>query len=124
MATGKQIIFPDSRDYTKQISQPIPPFDAITRNLGALDLNANYFKALKVLDPNKLTAEAKQKIKSAFQPLKNREIRTIFSELESTDRQNFDKVVLKAFNIDDKIIPFLYQILSSSVKDRVTLKEK
>lgn len=95
-----------------------------SRNLGALDLNANYFKALKVLDPNKLTDEAKRKIKTAFQLLKNREIGTIFDELASADRLNFDKVVLKAFGIDDKIIPSLYQILSSAVTDRVTLKEK
>ena len=95
-----------------------------SRNLGALDLNANYFKALKVLDPNKLTAEAKQKIKTAFQPLKSRKIGTIFSELVSADRLNFDKVVLTAFGIDNKIIPSLYQILSSAVTDRVTLKEK
>ena len=32
LATGKQIIFPDSRDYTKQISQPIPTFDAVSSN--------------------------------------------------------------------------------------------
>jgi hypothetical protein len=95
-----------------------------SRNLGALDLNANYFKALKVLDPTKLTAKAKQKIKLAFQPLKNREIGTIFDELQSPDRLYFDKVVLKSFGIDDKIIPALYQILSSAVTDRVTLKEK
>ena len=95
-----------------------------SRNLGALDLNANYFKALKVLDPNKLTDEAKRKIKLAFQPLKNREIGTIFDELQSTDRLTFDKVVLKSFEIDDKIITSLYQILSSAVTDRVTLKEK
>ena len=32
LATRKQIIFPDSRDYTKQISQPIPTFDAVSSN--------------------------------------------------------------------------------------------
>lgn len=95
-----------------------------SRNLGALDLNANYFKALKVLDPNRLTEDEKRKIKIAFQPLKNREIGTIFEELQKTDRLNFDKEVLKAFGIDDKIIPSLYQILSSVVTDRVSLKEK
>lgn len=95
-----------------------------SRNLGALDLNANYFKSLKVLDPNKLTNKAKQEIKTAFRPLKNREIGVIHDELKSKDRLNFDKVVLKAFGIDDKIIPSLYQILSSAVMDRVTLKEK
>ena len=94
------------------------------RNLGALDLNANYFKALKVLDPNKLSEKSKKEIKTAFQPLKNREIGTIFTELKRSDRLNFDKVVLTAFRIDDKIIPTLYQILSSAVNDRVTLKER
>ena len=94
------------------------------RNLGALDLNANYFKTLKVLNPNKLTIKAKEQIKTAFQPLKNRTIGTIFDELQKKDRINFDKVVLKAFAIDDKIISSLYQILSSAVTDRITLKEK
>lgn len=95
-----------------------------SRNLGALDLNANYFKVLKVLNPNKLTTKAKQEIKTAFQPLKNREIGTIFDEFQNIDRLNFDRMVLKAFGIDDKIIPSLYQILSSAVTDRVTMKEK
>ncbi len=95
-----------------------------SRSLGALDLNANYFKSLKVLNPNKLSKDDKKSIKTAFLPLKNREIGTVFEELKSIDRINFDKVVLKAFGIDDKIIPSLYQILSSAVTDRVTLKEK
>jgi hypothetical protein len=95
-----------------------------SRNLGALDLNANYFKALRVLNPNSLTDKAKQEIKKAFQPLKSREIETIFAELKKQDRTNFDKVVLRSFGIDEKILPSLYQILSSAVYDRVTMKEK
>lgn len=95
-----------------------------SRNLGALDLNANYFKALRVLNPNILTVKAKQEIKKAFQPLKGREIETIFAELKKQDRTNFDKVILRSFGIDEKILPSLYQILSSAVYDRVTMKEK
>lgn len=95
-----------------------------SRNLGALDLNANYFKALRVLNPNSLTIKAKQEIKKAFQPLKGREIETIFVELKKQDRTNFDKVILRSFGIDEKILPSLYQILSSAVYDRVTMKEK
>ncbi len=95
-----------------------------SRNLGALDLNANYFKALRVLNPNSLTIKAKQEIKKAFQPLKGREIETIFAELKKQDRTNFDKVILRSFGIDEKILPSLYQILSSAVYDRVTMKEK
>ena len=59
-----------------------------------------------------------------FQPLKGREIETIFAELKKQDRTNFDKVVLRSFGIDEKILPSLYKILSSAVYDRVTMKEK
>lgn len=95
-----------------------------SRNLGALDLNANYFKALKVLNPNGLTAKAKQEIKKAFQTLKNREIETIYEELRKPDRINFDKIVLRSFGIDEKILPSLYRILSTAVDDRVTMRER
>ncbi len=95
-----------------------------SRNLGALDLNANYFKALRVLNPNKLNAQGKKQILKAFQPLKKREIETFFEEIKKADRINFDKIVLKAFGIDETILPSLYQILSSAVYDRVTMKER
>lgn len=95
-----------------------------SRNLGALDLNANYFKVLRVLDPNKLTVQAKKQILSAFRPLKNSQIGTVFEEIKKVDRIDFDKTVLKAFGINETIISNLYQILSSSVYDRVTMKER
>lgn len=95
-----------------------------SRHLGALDLNANYFKALRVLNPNGLSIQAKRQIKSAFQPLKARPIQTIFKELQQADRINFDKTILRAFGIDETILPSLYQILSSVVYDRVIIKER
>jgi len=95
-----------------------------SRNLGALDLNANYFKTLRVLNPDLLSASSIKEIKKAFQPLKARPIKTIFEEVKQADRMNFDKTVLKAFGIDDSILKSLYQILSSAVYDRVTMKEK
>lgn len=95
-----------------------------SRNLGALDLNANYFKTLRVLNPDLLSASAIKEIKKAFQPLKARNIKTIFEEVKQADRIKFDKTVLKAFGINDSILISLYQILSSSVHDRVTMKEK
>lgn len=95
-----------------------------SRNLGALDLNANYFKTLRVLNPDLLSASAIKEIKKAFQPLKARNIKTIFEEVKQADRIKFDKTVLKAFGINDSILISLYQILTSSVHDRVTMKEK
>jgi hypothetical protein len=95
-----------------------------SRNLGALDLNANYFKTLRVLNPDLLSRNSVKEIKKAFQPLKARVIKTIYEEVKQTDRINFDKIVLKAFGIDETILNSLYQILSSAVYDRVMMKER
>lgn len=95
-----------------------------SRNLGALDLNANYFKNLRVLNPNLLSEESKTEIKNAFQPLKERPIQTIEEEIQRTDRINFDTIILRAFGIDEMILPNLYQILLSAVNDRVTMSKR
>ncbi|MBA4122292.1 MAG: hypothetical protein H0X72_07510 [Acidobacteria bacterium] len=95
-----------------------------SRNLGALDLNANYFKNLRVLNPNLLPEESKTEIINAFQLLKERPIQTIAEEIQRADRINFDTVVLRAFGIDETILPALYQILSSAVNNRVTMSER
>jgi len=95
-----------------------------SRNLGALDLNANYFKTLRVLNPDLLSENAIKEIKKAFQPLKARSIKTIFEEVNQADRINFDKTVLKSFKIDEVILSSLYDILTSAVYDRVNMKER
>lgn len=95
-----------------------------SRSLGALDLNANYFKKLRILNPDILTSQNKQSIKNAFQPLKNRNIDTLFEELKKQDRINFDDIVLKSYGIDESIRKTLYEILLSNVLDRVTMKDK
>lgn len=47
-----------------------------SRNLGALDLNANYLKQIRALNPDLLTDEQKKNILKAFEPLKHRQIKT------------------------------------------------
>ena len=95
-----------------------------SRNLGSLDLNANYFKKLKILDPSLLTTLEITEIKDAFLPLTKRIVNDIFEEVNKSDRINFDRTVLKAYGIDIAILGGLYQILLSSVNDRTTLKER
>ena len=85
-----------------------------SRNLGALDLNANYFKTLRVLNPDLLSANCIKDIKKAFQPLKARSIKTIFEEVKQADRINFDKAVLNAFGIDETILNSLYDVSNIS----------
>lgn len=95
-----------------------------SRNLGALDLNANYFKNLRVLNPNLLNDEQIENIKNAFQPLKARPIQIIAEEMQRADRTHFDTIVLRSFGIDEAILPTLYQILAFAVNDRVTMSER
>lgn len=95
-----------------------------SRNLGALDLNANYLKQLRVLNPDLLSNEQKTEILQAFKPLKNRNIESIFTEVQKEDRVNFDRTVLRCFGIDERLLENIYSLLLTSVNDRVTMKEK
>jgi len=95
-----------------------------SRNLGALDLNADYLKKMRFLNPYLLNESQKSDIISAFKPLKNRDVLTIYDELRQTDRINFDKTVLKCYGIDEKILTKIYSLLIDSVRDRVTMKSK
>lgn len=95
-----------------------------SRNLGALDLNADYFKTLKVLNPNILSKKAKESIKTAFQSLKNRPVREILDEIGLEDRQEFDHVVIRSFGVDEEMLPRLYQLLASAVSNRVNMRDR
>lgn len=95
-----------------------------SRNLGALDLNANYLKQLRILNPDLLSEESKQEIISAFQPLKNRDIGDFVDEMQLSDRRNLDKTIFRAYGFDASILPIIYELLFSNIKDRVTMKEK
>lgn len=94
------------------------------RNLGALDLNANFFKSSKILNPDLLSPDKIEAIKQAFKPLKKRKILTVYQEVRQADRINFDKVILSSFGIDIKILPSLYQALTEAVKNRAEMKER
>lgn len=69
------------------------------RGLGALDLNANKLKLLKVLDPSLLLDADKDSIMRAFSPLCSRSILSLDLELQQEDRKNFDLVIIKAFKL-------------------------
>lgn len=94
------------------------------RNLGALDLNANYLKQLRVLNPDLLNDMQKSEILSAFQPLKHRTIGTIFEEVQKPDRNNFDKIILRNFGINECLLDGIYSLLVTSVEDRVSMQNR
>ncbi|GHT28302.1 hypothetical protein FACS189432_06050 [Bacteroidia bacterium] len=95
-----------------------------SRNLGALDLNANYLKQLRILNPDLLSEQQKIDILAAFQPLKHREIESIFTEVQKQDRINFDKTILRSFGIDEKLLDGIYSLLTTSVDDRVSMQDR
>ncbi len=99
-------------------------FVGTSRNLGALDLNANYLKKLRLLNPNLLSDDAKTRIKQAFEPLKNRNIGTVSEECRKEDRINFDTVVLEAYGIPTNILQMMYYLLCNSVNERISMKNK
>ncbi|MDR3365883.1 MAG: N-6 DNA methylase [Prevotellaceae bacterium] len=95
-----------------------------SRNLGALDLNANYLKQLRILNPDLLSKQQKKAILTAFQPLKNRDIESIFTEVQQPDRIHFDKTILRCFGIDDNLLESIYSLLTASVNDRVSMQDR
>jgi len=96
----------------------------VSRNLGVLDLNANFFKELSFLNPSLLNADQKQEILDAFKPLENRKIDVVFNEVRMADRVNFDKTVLRCFGIDVKLLGAIYELLTETAYNRVTMKER
>jgi hypothetical protein len=95
-----------------------------SRNLGALDLNADYLKQLHILNLNLLSEWQKSDILTAFQPLKSREIEPIFNEVQKQDRINFDKTILRCFGMDEKLLDKIYSLLTTSVCDRISMKSR
>ncbi len=95
-----------------------------SRSLGALDLNANYLKQLRVFNPNLLSDEQRTEIITAFNPMKNRDIEVISKEVLCADRINFDKTILRCYGIDENVLAGIYSQLVSSVNDRVTMQDK
>lgn len=84
------------------------------RGEGVLDLNSSKLSTyLHILNYNLLDKNAKQRIINAFQPLIQRNIKPLTEELESTDRIEFDQIVLDAFGISsekENIIKSLLEI--------------
>jgi hypothetical protein len=95
-----------------------------SRNLGVLDLNANYLKQLRILNPDLLSEQRKSDILAVFQPLKHRKIEDIFTETQKTDRINFDRTILRSFDIDENLLESIYSLLTNSVNDRVSMQDR
>lgn len=111
--------------FNSVISLLIIELNGVSRNLGALDLNADFFKTkMKILNPNLLNSKQKQDILASFATIKNRPIESYKTEFKRQDRQDFDKTILKAFGFDTRILRQLYEVLTETIKNRVEMKNR
>jgi hypothetical protein len=99
--------------------------NGVSRSLGALDLNADFFKTkMKILNPVSISDEAKERIIEAFSEISERPQEDYDTEFDRDDRLNFDKVVFTEYGFDADFIPKLYNILKQTIKDRIEMKNR
>lgn len=107
------------------VSLLIVELNGVSRNLGALDLNADFFKTkMKMFDPNLLSAKQKENILAQFEPVSKRQILNYEIEYKQKDRIAFDEAVLKAFGFKTHTLPQLYSILTETIRNRVEMKNR
>jgi|GEM_PF-248816 len=93
------------------------------RNLGVLDLNANYIKQLRFLNPDLISGKAKADIIDKFKVISNREILPIEEEVKREDRRKFDQAIFTAFGLPISMLSDIYELLVNSVRERVTMRD-
>lgn len=107
------------------VSLLIVELNGVSRNLGALDLNADFFKTkMKMFDPGLLTEIQKKHIISKFDVLSKRQIQDYTTEYKQKDRIAFDKNILKAYGYKTDILPQLYLLLTETIRNRVEMKNR
>ncbi len=107
------------------VSLLIVELNGVSRNQGALDLNADFFKTkMKIFDPNILSEKQKENIISKFKTLSKRQIQNYEKEYKQKDRIEFDEAVLKAYGFKTDILPHLYSLLTETIRNRVEMKNR
>lgn len=103
----------------------IVELNGVSRNLGALDLNADFFKTkMKMFDPSLLSDKQAKNIISKFEILSKRQIQDYENEYKQKDRIEFDEAILKAYGFKIDILPHLYSLLTETIRNRVEMKNR
>jgi len=107
------------------VSLLIVELNGVSRNLGALDLNADFFKTkMKIFDPSLLTDKQKENILGKFKTLNKRQIQDYENEYKQKDRIAFDEEILKSYGFKTDTLPQLYSILTETINNRVEMKNR
>lgn len=107
------------------VSLLIVELNGVSRNLGALDLNADFFKTkMKIFDPSLITDKQKENILGKFETLNKRQIQDYENEYKQKDRIAFDEEILKSYGFKTDTLPQLYSILTETINNRVEMKNR
>lgn len=107
------------------VSLLIVELNGVSRNLGALDLNADFFKTkMKMFDPSLLSEKQRKSILAKFETLSKRQIQDYENEYKQKDRTTFDEEILKAYGFKTHILPQLYSLLTETIRNRVEMKDR
>lgn len=93
------------------------------RGLGALDLNSKKFaNGFKLLNPNRINAQAKNRISMAFKPLLNRDRFNLEKELIAKDRIEFEKVLYGEYGLG-RYYPLVEKALKNLFRIRMAVND-
>ena len=107
------------------VSLLIVELNGVSRNLGALDLNADFFKTkMKIFDPAILTDKQRENILGKFEALNKRQIQDYENEYKQKDRIAFDEEIFKSYGFKTNTLPQLYSILTETINNRVEMKNR
>lgn len=107
------------------VSLLIVELNGISRNLGALDLNADFFKTkMRILNPLLLNEKEKNNIINKFNLLSNRPMEQYDKEFKLQDRIDFDLEILKTYGYKATLLPILYKLIVKIIHNRVEMKHR
>ena len=86
---------------------------------GALVFNTKDFSKIPTLDLTKMQKSQMQQIELALDAMKNRNIGTIFDELEQPDRQALDEIIFDAFTLSKGEREAVYEATLNLVEKRL-----
>ena len=92
------------------------------RGLGVLDVNKDSIANCYMLNPNLVSAVDRERIISAFNKLKGRQILKVSEELNDSNRLAFEHAVLQSFGIDGYFENIKFSLLSMQ-ETRATAKK-
>jgi len=93
------------------------------RGLGALDFSKDNLAKIKMLNPELLSEDDRERLLLAFKPILKRKIMKLSKELYQADRIAYEKLVLEIYGIEEMYEPIKNSLLSLH-KNRLSVKSK